>query len=145
MFDQTMKELSRIRLYEIWLRAKAGEPFDDEEKANIGQAMLEHAEYHHIWDKLDHIQDSEIVENGVHTTLHISMHAAIENQLAQNTPPKVRETLNDLLKRGVPRHEAIHAIAYEFAIELQKTLQTGRPFNNLAYKRRLEKLSSKKR
>lgn len=145
MIDQSMKELNRIQLHEIWLRAKAGEPFDDEEKGRIGQAMLEHSEYHHIWDKLDRIKDSEIVEDGVHTTLHITMHTVIENQLAENTPPEVKKALNVLVKRGTPRHEAIHAIAYEFNMELYKTLRTGRPFNRIAYKRQLEKIIGRKK
>jgi hypothetical protein len=145
MLNQVLKELNRSQLHEIWIQAKAGKPFDDKEKEHIAKAMLEHPEYHHIWDKLDHIEDSEIVENGVHTTLHISMHSVIENQLVQNTPPEVQKTLNALVKRGTSRHEAIHAIANEFAMEMYKTLQTGRPFNNIAYKRQLEKMINKKR
>lgn len=140
MLNQISKELSRSQMHDIWIQAKAGEPFEDAEKERIAKAMLEHPEYHHIWDKLDHIKDSEIVENGVHTLLHISMHTVIENQLAQNTPPEVQKTLDALVKRGTPRHEAIHAIANEFVLELHKSLQTGRPFNNIAYKRHLEKM-----
>lgn len=145
MFDQTIKQLNRLQTYQIWLKAKAGEPQEDEEDERFAKAMLEHSEYHSIWDRLDHIKDSEVVQNGVHSLLHISMHTVIENQLAQNTPPEIQKALDALLKRGASRHEAIHAIAYEFTMELHKTLQTGRPFDNLAYKRRLEKLSRRKR
>ena len=67
--------------------------------------------------------------------------AMIENQLEQNTTPEVREALDGLLKRGVSRHEAIHAIAYELNMELFPVLKHSRPFNNLAYKHRLEKIA----
>jgi predicted secreted Zn-dependent protease len=144
MLNQISKELSRSQLHEIWLLAKSGEPFDDEEKGRIAKAMLEHTEYHHIWDKLDHIKDSEIVENGVHTTLHITMHTVVENQLAQNTPPEVQKALDSLVKHGTSRHEAIHAIANEFARELFPVLKTMQPFNNMKYKRRLEKIAREK-
>ena len=145
MFDQTMKEISRARLHDIWLKAKTGESFDDDEEAHIAKAMSEHPEYHHILGRLDEMKGDEVVENGVHTTLHITMRTVIENQLAQKKPPETQKTLDGLMKRGVTRHEAIHAIASEFSMELYKTLKEMRPFNNLAYKRRLEKLAGKKR
>ena len=145
MFDQTMKELNRTQLHDIWLKAKAGEPFNDDEEAHIAKAMREHPDYHHIFERLDEMKGDELVENGVHTTLHITAHTVIENQLAQNNPPETQMALEGLIRRGVTRHEAIHAIAYEFNLELYKVLKNSRPFNNIAYKRRLEKLAGKKR
>ena len=47
--------------------------------------------------------------------------------------------------RGASRHEAIHAIAYEFNMELFPMLKNPRPFNNSAYKRRLEKICAGER
>ncbi len=145
MFNQTMKEIGRAQLHEIWLMAKAGESFEDGEEANIAKAMLEHPEYHHILERLDEMKGDEVVENGVHTTLHITMHTVIENQLAQNDPPETQMALEGLIKHGASRHEAIHAIAYEFNMELYKVLKNSRPFNNIAYKRRLEKIARGKR
>ena len=145
MFNQTMKEFGRVQLHDIWLKAKAGESFDDSEENNLARAMLEHSEYHHVWERLDKMKGDEVIENGVNTIMHVTMHTAMENQLEQNTPPETQKALDGLLKRGTTRHEAIHAIAYEFTMELHKTLQTSRPFNNIAYKRRLEKLAGKKR
>lgn len=142
--QQAMKIISHSRLHKIWLATKNGEPLDGEE-AVLAQAMREHPEYADIWDELDSLSNGEITRDGVNTLLHISMHSVVENQLAKNTLPEVPKAMNSLLARGASRHEAIHAIAYEFSMELAKTLQTERPFNELAYKRRLEKIARGKR
>jgi len=42
-------------------------------------------------------------------TLHASMHVVVENQLASNDEPVVR-ALARLMKEGLSRHQAVHAI-----------------------------------
>lgn len=137
---QAMRMMSRGDLHDIWLRAKKGEPLEGEE-AIMARMMQEHAEYIDTWEQLDEFGGDELLVNGVNPIMHVSMHSIIENQVEQNTPPEVRKALDGLLKRGVSRHEAIHAIAYEFNMELFPVLKDLRPFNNLAYKRRLEKIA----
>ena len=41
--------------------------------------------------------------------LHASMHVAVENQLVENDEPVVR-ALGRLMKEGLTRHDAVHAI-----------------------------------
>jgi hypothetical protein len=142
--SQAMLAINRDQLYDLWLRAKEGEALEGEE-AVLARMMQEHVEYHKVWEKLDELGGDELVVNGVNPILHISMHSVIENQLEQNDPPEVRKTLDALLKSGASRHEAIHAIAYEFNLELFPVLKHSRPFNNNAYKRRLEKIAREKR
>ncbi len=90
---------------------------------------------------MDEFGEDELVVNGVNPILHINMHSVIENQLEQNTLSEVQRALAGLLKRGASRHEAIHAIAYEFNMELFPVIKHSRRFNSLAYKRRLEKIA----
>lgn len=142
--SDTLKALARDNLRYLWLRAKEGEPLEGEE-ATLARAMKEHTEYLDVWERLDKFGIGEIVVDGVNPILHVNMHSVIENQLEQNTPPEVRKALDGLLKRGESRHEAIHAIAYEFNMELFPVLKHSRPFNNAAYKRRLEKIARGKR
>jgi 5,10-methylenetetrahydrofolate reductase len=142
--SQAMRSISRDQLYELWLRAKGGESLEGEE-AILAQMMKEHTEYLDVWERLDKIGGNEFVVNGVNPILHVNMHAVIENQLEQNTPPEVRKALEGLLKRGASRHDAIHAIAYEFNMELFPVLKHARPFDDKAYKRRLEKITRGKR
>jgi hypothetical protein len=141
---QAMRMLSRGDLHDLWLRAKESESLEGEE-AIMAHTMQEHVEYKDVWERLDEFGGEELVVNGVNPIMHISMHGVIENQLEQNAPPQVREALDGLLKRGVSRHEAIHAIAYELNMEIFPVLKHSRPFNNLAYKRRLEKIARGKR
>jgi predicted secreted Zn-dependent protease len=124
----------------LWLRAEEGESLEGEE-AVLVRVMQKHVEYHKVWERLDEMSGDDLVIDGVNPILHISMHSVIENQLEQNNPPEVQKALDDLLKRGVSRHEAIHAIAYEFNMELFPVLKHSRSFNNNAYKRRLEKIA----
>ncbi len=138
--SQAMRAVSRDELHELWLRIKEGEPLEGDE-AVFARMMREHTEYHKVWERLDEIGGDELVVDGVNPILHISVHCIIENQLEQNTPSEVRKALDALLKRGALRHEAIHAIAYEFNMELFPVLKHSRPFNNNAYKRRLEKIA----
>lgn len=55
--------------------------------------------------------------------VHASMHAVIENQLAVNDPPFVRAALDRLLREGLDRHNAIHAIAGVFAQQMHALLK----------------------
>jgi hypothetical protein len=135
-----MKAISRDQLHELWLRTKAGESLEGEE-ATLARMMQEHVEYHDAWERLKQFKADEILVNGANPIMHVSMHSVIENQLEQNTPPEVKKALDGLLKRGASRHDAIHAIAYEFNMELFPVLKHSRPFNNAAYKRRLEKIA----
>ena len=138
--SHTMKTTNRNQLHNLWLRAKKGDSLEGEE-AILARMMREHIEYIDIWEQLNELGEDELEANGVNPIMHVSMHSVIENQLEQNTPPEVRKALDALLKRGASRHEVIHAIAYEFNMELFPVLKHSRPFNNNAYKRRLEKIA----
>ncbi len=138
--SNAMSAISRDRLHELWLRAKEGKSLEGEETV-LARMMQEHVEYHKVWEQLDKLSGDELVVDGVNPIMHVSMHSVIENQLEQNTPPEVRKALDGLLKRGTSRHEAIHTIAYEFNMELFPVLKHSRPFNNNAYKRRLDKIA----
>jgi hypothetical protein len=144
LFQQAMRISSHSDMSDVWLRAKEGGQLEGEE-AMLACMMQEHMEYHDIWNRLDEYGGNEIVVNGVSPILHVNTHAIVETQIEQNSPPEVQPALAQLLKRGASRHDAIHAIAYELFMEIRKTLSTSRPFNHIAYKRRLEKLAGRKR
>lgn len=144
VIQQTMKIASHSDMHDLWLRANEDEPLEGED-AMLIRMMQEHTEYHDVWERLDEIGGNETVVNGINPILHVNIHTIVENQLEQNNPPEVQQALAGLLTRDSSRHEAIHTIAYQLFMEISKTLQTSRPFNNIAYKRRLEKLAGKRR
>jgi Domain of unknown function (DUF1841) len=54
--------------------------------------------------------------------VHAAFHAAVENQLAEGMPD-VRDALSRLLRDGLDRHEAIHAIGSVLAECVWSTLK----------------------
>ena len=55
-------------------------------------------------------------------TLHASVHAVVENQLAANDEPVIR-ALGRLIKQGLSRHDAVHAIGSVVAQHIFDMLQ----------------------
>jgi hypothetical protein len=86
-------------------------------------------------------------------TLHATMHAVVENQIAEGDRLPVRRVLQRLMAEGLDRHEAIHAIAAVLAGHINELLREPasptRPAKqqsdhelNAAYFSELEKLTA---
>lgn len=75
---------------------------------------------------------------------HAAMHTAVENQVALNDPPVVAATLERLQKQGLVRHDALHAIAYVLAQQMDGMLEVGKSFSQSRYSAKLKKLTAKK-
>lgn len=54
--------------------------------------------------------------------LHATMHAVVENQLAENDDPVVR-ALSRVIKEGLSRHDAIHALGSVVARNLYEAMK----------------------
>lgn len=54
--------------------------------------------------------------------LHATMHAVVENQLAENDDPVVR-ALSRVIKEGLSRHDAIHALGSVVARHLYEAMK----------------------
>ncbi|WP_299734873.1 hypothetical protein [uncultured Endozoicomonas sp.] len=61
----------------------------------------------------------------------------VENQLAENNPPRVKETLMRLMLEGIEREEAIEYIACALCVELDDVVNNGSAFNLERYERHL--------
>ena len=63
-------------------------------------------------DRITHVEayDHDIGEDLPNPMLHASAHVIVENQIASDDPPEVRQALKRLLAQGLDRHEAVHAI-----------------------------------
>ena len=75
--------------------------------------------------------------------LHAVFHCLIENQIAQDLD-SVRETMAKLIRQGLSRHEAIHAIAALLGDDIFAILKNKTPFDEKRYRRRLNKLTAKR-
>jgi 2,4-dienoyl-CoA reductase-like NADH-dependent reductase (Old Yellow Enzyme family) len=63
--------------------------------------------------------------------VHASMHAVVENQLAQGLPV-VQEALSRLMAEGLDRHDAIHAIASVVASQIWHALRDKPPSGDIS-------------
>jgi hypothetical protein len=137
-----MKALSRQRLGRVWQRAKSGAKFRGED-ARLVKAMREHPEYADIWDHLSEPSNEEIEIDGVNPIVHIMAQQTVENQLAQNDPKEVRQTIDKLMRQGYTRREAIHAVGSVVMDEIWYILKEKRPFDEARYLRGLRALTEK--
>ena len=64
----------------------------------------------------------------------------VENQLAENNPPRVKETLMRLMLEGVDREEAIRYIACALCVELVDVVNNQTAFNEQRYNTNLNAL-----
>lgn len=76
--------------------------------------------------------------------LHAALHVTVENQLAQQYGPTV-EALARLVRDGLDRHEALHAIAEVVAAQMQHLLQRREPnFDEAEFERELAVLTAER-
>jgi hypothetical protein len=69
--------------------------------------------------------------------LHAAVHATVENQIAMDSPPEVRQTLRRLVHEGLTRHEAVHAIGSVAADVMARVMRDKQPFDAQTYARDL--------
>ncbi len=77
--------------------------------------------------------------------MHAIMHVIVENQIALESELPAKSTLNRLMKEGLDRHDAVHAIACVLSEDMFEMMQ-GRvaQFDQQAYIDSLNKLTARK-
>jgi hypothetical protein len=135
-----LKSLTRQRLRLIWEMAQMGQILDED--AVTVKSLQEHPEYYEIWDRLDELSEEELIQDEVDPILHVTIHQIVENQLAAKDPPVVHETLERLMRSGLSRHEAIHAVGSVLCEEIWEILCQERRFDEERYERGLQQLNA---
>lgn len=74
--------------------------------------------------------------------LHASMHAVVENQIAQGEPAETAATVARLQREGLGRHDAVHAVAGVFAAEMHDLLTSEREYDENRYVAALRALTA---
>lgn len=62
----------------------------------------------------------------------------VENQIAENNPPRVKETLMRLMLQGIERDEALQYIACALCVELADVVNNNNHFNEERYNKNLD-------
>lgn len=79
---------------------------------------------------------------GARMKLHLSLHVVAETQIRRRNPPVVAETLERLMREGLDRHEAIHAIGTVIAEEVMQVVGGKQRYDEIVYAEKLRELSA---
>jgi len=75
--------------------------------------------------------------------LHAALHVIVENQLAMKSE-NVPKTVAKLIRQGLSRHDAVHAIGAVIGSDIFAIAKHGESFNAKKYRKRLDKLTAKR-
>lgn len=144
---KTMKTENRVRIHQLWIKAKAGDYKDvtDEEIQSM-KIMLEHEdEYSEIFENAHLLSDDEFgPDSEGNPFMHITIHSIIENQLEARDPIEAYQFYLAMRKRKCPRHEVIHLLGAIFVRFLYRVLKYNESFDNERYKFLLKKYKNRK-
>ena len=110
MFNPSRDE-ARLFLFESWRKYRAAEALSDLERIAVHVIVL-HPEYHGLLDDPERNRDRDYLpEHGaLNPFLHLSLHLALEEQLAIDQPPGVRAQFERIAHRTGSEHDAQHAL-----------------------------------
>jgi hypothetical protein len=110
MFNPSREQVRNF-FFDAWRKYREGRPLEGLETVGV-EVMLTHPEYHHALDDPDRFLDREYTpEDGqANPFLHMSLHVAIEEQLAIDQPPGIRAEFDRILADRGDRHDALHAV-----------------------------------
>jgi hypothetical protein len=110
MFTPSRDEARRF-FFETWRKYGAGEPLSQLEALAL-KVIGWHPEYHALLDHPErHLERDYAPESGtMNPFLHLSLHLAVEEQLAIDQPPGLRARYRQLLEKTASEHDARHII-----------------------------------
>jgi len=102
---------ARQFFFDAWRKYHEQVPLEGLEAVAL-QVMLLHPEYHSALDNPDRFVDRDYTPEDGETNpfLHMSLHVAIEEQLAIDQPPGIRAEFDRIVARSGDRHDALHAV-----------------------------------
>ncbi len=115
MFNPSRDEVRQF-FFGVWSKFRQQLPLEGAEATAL-EIIQHHPEYHAVLDNPDKYRERDwLPEQGESNPfLHLSLHLALEEQLAMNQPPGIREQVqilaNKLLDEHRARHEAIECLA----------------------------------
>jgi hypothetical protein len=110
VFNPSREQVRRF-FFDAWRKYREGRPLEGLETVAV-EVMLLHPEYHHALDDPDRflVRDYTPEEGQANPFLHMSLHVAIEEQLAIDQPPGIRAEFDRLLADRGDRHDALHVM-----------------------------------
>lgn len=139
MFDPSREQV-RAFLFETWRKYRAGEPVAGLEAVAL-DAILAHSEYHRVLDDPERYAAQEYFpEQGESNPfLHLSLHVALQEQLAIDQPRGVAQRFAALAAHAKDRHAALHEAIECLAEMVWRAQRDGAAPDGAAYLQCLEK------
>ena len=109
MFNPSREQVREL-YFETWRKFRGGEALAGVEALAL-EAILMHPEYHRVLEAPEHYREQEYFPELGETNpfLHLSLHVALEEQLAIDQPAGVRERIAQIALKSADRHAALHA------------------------------------
>lgn len=118
--------------------------YNPDKPLNISEWLVLDDEQRKILVSNFHESTEEEFQDDGALTMHCYMHVVVENQIATNVD-LVSETVTKLVRQGLSRHEALHAISAIIVEDIFDMLKgTKSEFCPKKYRRKLEKITAKR-
>ena len=110
MFSPSRDEARRF-LFETWRKYRAAETLSDLEQITVRVIAL-HPEHHAMFDDPARYLDRDYTpqDGTLNPFLHLSLHLAVEEQLAIDQPPGIRAQFDRIARITGSEHDAKHAL-----------------------------------
>jgi hypothetical protein len=132
MFNPSRDQVRRFFI-EAWRKHRERELLEPLEHIAARIVAL-HPEYHALLEHDDAARREFSPDAGeTNPFLHLSLHLAIEEQLAIDQPPGIRSAFEQLLARAGERHEALHTVLDCLGETLWRSQRDNRPLDGAAY------------
>ena len=133
MFNPSRDQVRRY-FVEAWRKHREGgivEPLEDV----AARIVALHPEYHALLESGEEALGRDFSPEAGQTNpfLHLSLHMAIEEQLAIDQPPGIRAAFERILARAGDRHEALHAVLECLGETIWRAQREGKPLDGEAY------------
>jgi len=142
--DREQLRAHRQILWDAWQRAKDHLPLDAMQ-VRIARVIEMHPEHHHFFDDMESFLDRDFhVDDGMNPYLHLSLHLALEEQIATKQPQEVATALEHMMThQGISRHDALHRILEILAESVYYAQREGRDPDVLQYLTRVKEFMQK--
>jgi len=140
--DRDQLRAHRQIFWDAWQKSQANLPLNALE-VRIARVIALHTEYHPLFDDLEIFLDRDFaVDDGMNPYLHMSLHLALEEQIATHQPPQAATALENLMQqRGLDRHDALHKLLEVLAETVYFSQRQGHEPDVLEYQTRLQELA----
>ena len=127
--------------WDAWQKAQADLPLNALE-VRITRVITMHPEYHHLFNDMDTFLDKDVqIDDGVNPYLHLSLHLALEEQLATKQPPEVAKVMEHyMLNLKRERHDTLHVLLEILAEIMHQAQRYGQEPDAMAYTNKLRTL-----